>query len=183
MDCPVCKNAGLTREKLEQDLVAYSCAQCGGRMIVANDYSHWLEKHGETLPEKPFSDISLEIHDVEKAKFCPECSRLMVKYKVGHGLDFKIDRCGGCGGVWLDANEWEAMKDRNLHDEINSVFTAPWQAGVRQEQNSQTLDALYAEKFGDQDYSKIKEIRSWLDGHPKRQAILHFLSDDSPYKA
>ncbi len=181
MDCPVCEKSNLKREKMDQDLVGYSCGTCEGHWIGANDYADWLDKAGEVLPEKPFSDISIEVNDNTQAKLCPGCGRIMVKYKVGHGLDFHLDRCGGCGGVWLDTNEWKAMKDRNLHDEIGSVFTAPWQAQIRQKQNAQVLDAIYSKRFGEEDYQKIINMRQWLDAHPHRQAILHFLGDESPY--
>lgn len=183
MNCPVCSESALKRESLEKDLMSHTCPSCGGLWIGSTDYADWLDKAGERLPEKPFTDISIEVKDNTDAKLCPGCGRIMVKYKVGHGLDFHLDRCGGCGGVWLDANEWSAMKARNLHDEIGSVFTAPWQAQIREEETALKLDRIYENRFGGEDYGKVKEFRKWLDSHPQRQAILHFLNDESPYKA
>ena len=71
--------------------------------------SVYVEK--STLDEKPFSDVTFEVKDVQGAKICPECGRILLKYKVGHGLDFFVDHCSGCGGIWLDKNEWNALKE------------------------------------------------------------------------
>ncbi|NQZ56771.1 MAG: zf-TFIIB domain-containing protein [Lentisphaeraceae bacterium] len=39
----------------------------------------------------------------------------MRKCRVGHGLQFYVERCATCGGVWLDKNEWESLKAQGFH--------------------------------------------------------------------
>lgn len=181
MKCPVCTTRKLEKTELERNLKADTCAKCGGHWLSSGNYAIWLKQHGPTLPEKPFSEVSFDIKDSEKAKICPQCGSILLKYKVGHGLDFYLDHCVGCGGVWLDRNEWEALKDRNLHDEIHRIFSTAWQKKIRMEKMHEELDNMYRHRFGDEEYNKIKEMREWIHTHPQKLAILSFLRDGDPY--
>jgi Zn-finger nucleic acid-binding protein len=182
MQCPVCKTKRCSPVELEENLKAASCETCGGHWISHQNYSTWLKRHGETLPEKPFSEVEFDVGDVQEAKLCPDCRRILLKYKVGHGLDFFVDHCPGCGGVWLDKNEWAALQDKNLHDEIHKVFSTSWQSQIRGDQMASKLDQAYENRFGADSYTRAKETREWIQAHPQKQAILAFLSDDNPYK-
>jgi Zn-finger nucleic acid-binding protein len=182
MKCPVCKTKPCTPIELEQGLPAASCEGCGGHWLSRQHYMTWLERHGDTLPEKPFSDIEFDVNDVNDAKLCPDCTRVLLKFKVGHGLNFSVDHCPGCGGIWLDTNEWHALQDKNLHDEIHKMFSTAWQARVRGEHMAASLELVYANRFGSEAYAKACEIRRWLDDTPQKQAILSFLAEDDPYK-
>ncbi|MBN1673434.1 MAG: zf-TFIIB domain-containing protein [Kiritimatiellae bacterium] len=182
MQCPVCKTKRCSPVELEEGLRASACETCGGRWISHEDYSAWLKHHGATLPEKPFSEVEFDVGDVQEAKLCPDCQRILLKYKVGHGLDFFVDHCPGCGGVWLDRNEWQALQGKNLHDEIHRIFSTSWQRQVRGEQMAAKLDQAYARRFGQESYAKVKEVRQWIQEHPQKRALLAFLSDDNPYK-
>lgn len=181
MQCPVCKTKQCNPVDLEDNLKAVACDMCGGHWISNQNYSAWLDKHGETLPEKPFSEVEFDVADVKDAKICPDCGRILLKYKVGHGLNFFVEHCPGCGGIWLDANEWNALKERNLHDEIHKMFSTSRQSSVRVEQMAEKLDRVYANRFGADVYEKAKEIRQWLQDTPQKQAVLAFLADDDPY--
>lgn len=69
-------------------------------------YWKWLATLKGPIPERPPAEESVEVHHTKTGKLCPECTRILLPSKVGHGLDFRIDRCGNCGGMWFDANEW-----------------------------------------------------------------------------
>jgi Zn-finger nucleic acid-binding protein len=182
MQCPVCESVLNNTVELDENLQAAACEKCGGYWISNRNYTVWLDKHGPTLPEKEFSEIVFDVEDVQEAKICPECSRILLKYKVGHGLDFFVDHCPGCGGIWLDKNEWDALRDKNLHDEINKMFSTTWQKEVRGEQMAAKLEQVYRSRFGAKTYQLINEIREWLKDHPQKRAIMAFLQDDDPYK-
>ena len=182
MKCPVCKTKNCQTIELEKNLNAATCEACGGHWISRKNYSTWLEKHGETLPEKQFSEFEFDTTDAKDAKLCPDCNRILLKYKVGHGLDFYIDHCSGCGGIWLDANEWNALQDKNLHDEIHKMFSTSWQSKVRGDQMAEKLDQVYKNRLGDETYEKAKATRTWLQDNPQKKAIIAFLSDDNPYE-
>lgn len=180
MKCPSCSHAPLQPLNLESHLKASGCPSCKGTWISAKDYWTWLEQHGDRLPEKEPEGTPVEAADTQKAKLCPCCQRIMLRYKVGHGLSFAVDQCGHCNGVWLDANEWDALKQRNLHDEIHLIFSAAWQSDLRKNEAQKLLGSIYTEHFGT-DYDKVKQIKSWLSSHPEKARILDYLANKNPY--
>lgn len=124
----------------------------------------------------------MTIAEDQQAMLCPSCRRIMLRYRVGHGVAVALDICGGCSGVWFDRNEWLALKARGLHDDLHLVATEAWQAEVHREEARTHLDALYRRRYG-AEYEEILRVRRWLVGHPHRDAILAFLSDPDPFEA
>lgn len=182
MNCPVCKSDALNSVTLEENLPAHQCQSCEGIWISAIDYYYWLEGHGPILAEKPASEgITLAVKEVDAAKICPKCRHLLMKYKVGHETGFSLDRCGKCYSVWFDKNKWELLKSRNLHDKINRIITEPWQKAVREEEHRQAMQQIYRQRFGKEDYAKLKEFRQWIGDNPQSSALLAYLMDADPY--
>jgi Zn-finger nucleic acid-binding protein len=181
MNCPVCKYDSLKTEEIEPNLYAEVCAECRGKWVSSANYEKWLEHHGAILPEIPSDgDSEMDIPEFELARLCPVDRRILIKYKVGRSLSFKIDRCSNCAGVWLDDTEWLALKERNLHDELNKIFTDHWQEEVKREETRKTLNAIYKEKFGEDDYRKIRDFKTWAENHEKSGEIMAFLRDKNP---
>ncbi|NET39600.1 MAG: hypothetical protein F6K19_47845 [Cyanothece sp. SIO1E1] len=81
MKCPVCKDTDLKPTRLESQLKASSCPSCDSKWLAASDYWSWLEQHGETLPEKEPESVPVEAANQQMAKLCPECRRIMLRYK------------------------------------------------------------------------------------------------------
>ena len=182
MQCLVCRTKRCKPIELEENLKAVSCEACGGHWISHANYTAWLEKHGAILPEKELHDIEFDLEDVQAAKICPDCEKILIKYKVGHGLDFFVDRCSGCGSIWLDKGEWEALQAKNLHDEIHKVFSSSWQSKLRDSSMREKIEKAYANRFGPETYGRLSEFRAWLQEHPQKKAVLAFLADDDPYE-
>ncbi|MFK8181954.1 MAG: zf-TFIIB domain-containing protein [Phormidesmis sp.] len=180
MKCPSCNHAALQLIRLDSQLRASRCGACEGHWITADEYWRWLEVHGN-LPEKAPDEIPLEAEDTQHAKLCPRCHRIMLRYKVGHGMDFRLDQCGRCNSVWFDANEWEALKQRNLHDDIHLIFSAPWQSNVRRSEARDVFQSIYAGYF-QADYDNIRQFKEWVDAHAEHAKMIaylnHELSDD-----
>jgi hypothetical protein len=61
------------------------------------------------------------------------------------------------------------------------MFTKPWQQHIRDEVAAKKLDVMYLEKFGEEDYKKIKEIRNWLQDNPNHNALIAFLLEKEPF--
>lgn len=180
-NCPVCKTTHLHSVLIEQALPVLFCGSCEGVWLRANEYARWLRSQTPgSFDESKASEYS-PVTEGKSARVCPDCGHFLRNYKVGAKVKFHIDRCNHCNGVWLDKNEWEALKAADLHDEINKIFTSPWQQRIVDESTAGKLDMLYLEKFGAADYEKIKEIREWLRDHPNRNMLLAFLMDDDPY--
>jgi Zn-finger nucleic acid-binding protein len=182
MKCPVCKKPCAGTEEPEAGLKTVCCGECGGMWLSHKNYAAWLATHGPTLPETPFSEVEFEVEDVTDAKLCPDCGRILLKYKVGHGLDFFVDHCSGCGGVWLDKNEWQALRGRNLHDEIHRIFSTSWQSRVRGDRMREKLEQVYIKRLGEETYQKARSVREWLQSHPQKDALLGFINDEDPYR-
>ena len=181
MKCPLCKTIALQTITLEEHLKAENCQKCQGSWISSERYWQWLDIHGDILPEK-IPEIHFDTKDSQQAKLCPECNRILVKYKVGHGVNFFLDHCSNCNGVWFDKNEWESLKERNLHDEVHYIFTKSWQKQILKEEIESNLDTLYRNKFGVEDYLNLRKFKQWLDKHPQRLALLAYLNDENPYE-
>ncbi len=181
MPCPICngkKKKSLKPERLEEKLIGHHCTDCGGRWICARDYHNWLEIKGDILEEKDEYDLTLKADDIFKAKLCPECGRIMPKYKVGRGLSFTLDICGSCNGFWLDKNEWEILKSKNLHDEINVIYTRAWQKAVQNEENQEKMKQVFEKRLGNDIFDKANDFKQWLNEQEDRDIILAYLRDD-----
>lgn len=182
MRCPVCKTTQCGIVELENNLNAAVCEHCGGEWISQENYERWLEQYKVSNGTVPCAEASCNVVDVQGAKLCPDCGRILLKYKVGHGLNFYVEHCSVCGGIWLDANEWEALQSVNLHGKIHDIISAAWQTQVRDEEMLANLERTYVKRFGAETYEKVKEVRQWLQKQPQRDAILAFLADPDPFE-
>lgn len=174
--CPICPQTVLSAHQLDESLLGSNCDKCGGTWVSPDQYDDWLSQHGDNLPEKP-PDEQIDLMSGEKpgARFCPACKFVMLKYKVGHDIEFSLNRCGHCGGFWFDKNEWEILKSRNLHDDITMIFSQPWQAQIRKEEHQKAIEQLWKERLGEADYNEAKRIKEWLEKSSKSQDLYAYL--------
>ena len=148
--CPTCHSHSLTDASLDAGLLARQCRQCFGHWISSKNYWKWLDdwEHevkkqakGQAGNRVPLSinkvSSLLPVTDNTTANFCADCDRLMTKAKVGHGLNFYLERCSHCHGVWLDQHEWENLRQMELHHQIHYMFSSAWQFSMRKEQSVQ----------------------------------------------
>src|SRR6266511_932032 len=174
LKCPVCKSPELRATDLEAGLTFFNCPECRGNWLRGAQYWKWL-------PQRSDQDSGLSLVEPDIHIDCPECRFRMVKYLVGHGFSFTIDHCEGCKGVWLDRNEWEALRERNLHDDLNSMFTSFWQDAAEKEARKKRLERIYVSRFGPHDYAEIERVRAWLATRPNKQDLLAYLTDKDPF--
>jgi Zn-finger nucleic acid-binding protein len=177
MKCPVCKTEELNFSTLESNLSSRHCNKCGGNWIPSFEYWKWREDHKDGMPETPMKQAipPNPVTSALIAKLCPECNRILIKFRVGHGASFSIDRCGHCGGVWLDTDEWEALKARGLHDDVYLILTTSWQEQVRSQESRRAQEEIYRRKFGDEAFNALQRMKAWIDAHPRKQEILAYL--------
>ncbi len=185
MKCPVCQREDLLLPcVLEDDLPAYRCQQCSGIWISAVQYWDWLKRRPEMSAE-PEGNGELPMSPVgaaNKAKLCPECGHILRRYQVWPEVKFYLDRCNKCYSVWLDRDEWKVLRSRRLHDQIHRFFSEEWQNNLRAEESRRRMEMIYVERFGGEDYARLKEVRAWIERHPRRGAIMAYLSDRDPYQ-
>jgi Zn-finger nucleic acid-binding protein len=161
-------------------LSSQNCARCGGNWIPGAQYWKWLERQGKNLPEVEVQTNDLPVSEPTAHLDCPECKWRMVKYMVGRGTGFSLDHCHSCKGIWLDRNEWEVLRKRNLHDDLNSMLTEFWQSEALREERRKRFERINLAKFGADDFAEIKRVRDWLEGHEKKHELLAYLTDDDP---
>lgn len=176
MQSPLGSHQTLERVELESGLIAFRCPETGGHWIPAEHYWRWhgTQPEEERLPDdaEPLGSPVSEFDDM--VKLCPESGTVMMRYRVGHGQAFRVDR-SRTGGIWLDGGEWEALKAGNLHHAIHRIFTAPWQSAVRQEALSEAWHTQLRERLGDDLFTRLKALGRELAEHPHREAALAFL--------
>jgi Zn-finger nucleic acid-binding protein len=106
---------------------------------------------------------------------CAECGKLLSRYRVGHGVNFCIDRCAGCGGIWFDDNEWELLQQNHLEDRVHLVFSTAWQAQILHEHHERAIEERLIARIGAQGFSELKRITEWIHAQPRRQEMRAYL--------
>lgn len=166
--------------ELDPGLPGFRCSSCTGKWIRGVQYWKWLGEHGN-VPERPVEDSGPTVAESGQPIDCPECRFRLVKYLVGHGLSFTLDHCEGCKGIWLDRNEWEALKARNLHDDLNAMLTAFWQDEAEKEGRKKRMEQIFIGRFGAEDYAEIERVRAWLATRPNKHELVAYLTDKDPF--
>ncbi|NKF50464.1 hypothetical protein G3R49_07755 [Shewanella sp. WXL01] len=183
MNCTSCKNGALFPSFIDGQFRAHTCSNCGGNWILIEDYIAWKEQN----PDYQFSDnISFEESDATDSKqalLCPKSGAIMRKFKISAGNEHRLDYSAAVGGIWLDKGEWELLKSEGLAGSLNSVVTQSWQRNIRQQTTKQSLTELYQTKFGNEGYSKVKQMREWLSAQENKADLRAYLLADDPYSA
>jgi Zn-finger nucleic acid-binding protein len=181
MKCPVCKKEAIQPTSLENGLPAGVCADCGGTWIGSNQYLAWLRLQPAGPAEADLDEPFDPAWDTDQLKLCPNCGRLLTRYRILPGIPFALDRCGSCQGVWFDQHEWEALRKHNLQFRLNQFFTQPWQDKLHRDEKRARMEAIYVQKFGRADYNHICQVREWIWSHPLASMLIAFLQAEDPF--
>ena len=180
---PVARGTALEPEPLPHGPQGWRCPKSGGRWINSQDYQEWhaerpaLTADAAKAAAEPLDLAKLKAGDSGAGKRCPEDGGFLIAHRVGQGLPFQLDRCGACGGIWLDAGEWNALLSLNLHGELTRIFTTNWQAKVRREEQSRARDESLRNKLGPKDFERLRTVSKWLRDHPHRNLIVARLQE------
>jgi len=177
MQSPVSRTSELKPIELEEGLAAYQCPESGGVYIRLEDYWRWQQAESAETEKAETGEPPVHEDDLSP-KICPETGALMTRFRVGHGFDFMIDR-SVTGGVWLDAGEWEALRNGGLHRALHRIFTAPWQRAARSAEVAERQEQRLREKLGDALFERLAALRVEVGDHPHRPEILAFLQRTS----
>ena len=164
-------------KELEPGLSVYECPASGGVWIPLQSFLDWRERRGEQAVSLPKGYAPVFADDSgNPALICPESGRLLIRYRVGHGLGFHVDRSPATGGVWLDRGEWDALKSHGLHRELHLVFTASYQRRIRSASYNDRLEQTFAARIGAPDLERVLQFKDWLLAHPRRRDIWCYLT-------
>jgi Zn-finger nucleic acid-binding protein len=175
MKCPNCKADPLLPGSIEPDLPAYTCGQCAGALLSLSPYIGWSLRQPQ-LPQlpPPFEPV---IHDSRQALLCPKCSRVMVKFKVLADAVHNLDFCFNCEEVWLDAGEWDYLRNQNLQTHITAISTDTWQRKLREQVGAHIRAEKFKESIGAAAFPQVEQFGQWLHEQPDavRDEVLRYL--------
>jgi Zn-finger nucleic acid-binding protein len=205
MNCPVCKAARLQPDDLEPSLNGRLCPHCRGHWIPFAEYLPWAEAgaptgdsctQGETselfsadgatsaaeAPAAPHAGASATSGGA-KVRLCPECGRFLRRYPLGMGIEFEVERCGGCAGVWLDRGKWARLRAAGAHARLHLLFSDAWQLKIKEEQIRKRQEDRVRSILGEADFERARTFKAWIDAHPHRGTIRAILDEDFDEKA
>ena len=115
MNCPCC-NTRL--ETIEYEGVSINtCPGCKGEFIDPTELSHIVRAREERFAPDVLSSVAdrtpvfgVPSDDRTRTLECPACQSHMQVLNYATDTGISIDRCEGCGGVWLDDQELENVQ-------------------------------------------------------------------------
>ena len=182
MHSPLYPDTTMQPREIEPGLKVYECPRSGGLWIPFQAYLTWKEQYPQAAPAAGPAP-AVPDDSKQRALICPESGRLLLRYRVGHGLQFHLDRSPATGGVWLDKGEWEALRSKGLHVALNLIFTASYQRQVRTTEYTQNLTETFENRIGAVDFAKVTDFGAWLVRHPQRRDICCYLLDTLEHAA
>lgn len=115
MQCPR-DGAELLSERYEADVVVDRCPSCDGVWLQRGE----LEAIQETLERdysKELRGIDVVALAYERARqaarpdiACPNCGTVLGAEEYAYCSQILVDRCGKCGGIWLDSGELKELE-------------------------------------------------------------------------
>lgn len=175
--CPVCGDKQLVPEWKGERPKNSNCKTCGGFWLELSDYLDWQKSPrdlADGLQEQP-------VIDTKTALCCPKDKSILIRYRISADLNFNLDHCEKCRGVWLDRNEWQLLVGKGLHSKLNLFFTDEWQSKLVKDEIILRFEQKYLENFKE-DYDKVKSFKEWVDSNEQRDRILAYLIDERPYE-
>lgn len=199
--CPACKSTRLQQSELEPGLKVFVCPQCRGQWIPFAEYLPWVEAGATTsAPDEsgakpddlfgavapasapttpaPGATVPAAPAAPAKVKLCPECGRFLRRYQLGMGIEFDVERCGGCAGVWCDRGKWPRLRTAGAHARLHMLFSDAWQNKLKDEQLRKRQEDRVRAILGDADFEHARDFKAWVDAHPHRATLRAVLADD-----
>ena len=164
---------------LEEGLPALACPDCGAVLLQLDDWRRWRSR----APQAPAAVAAPEADipaDQGRARACPACTRLMERLFVDAAGAFRVDRCGPCQYLWLDPGEWQALVQRGLALQLDTLLSDGGQRRLQAERlQASRLQAL-RQRHGDSCVDEVLRIRRWLAEQPHRDELLALIRANEP---
>ncbi len=115
MRCAICDTALATI--CYEGVSIHACESCGGEFLEPEQIAHIVrtreELFDQELDREAFAAapcFGVPDEQVERQLECPGCSAAMNVINYGGDSGVFVDKCGQCGGVWLDHEELEKVQ-------------------------------------------------------------------------
>ncbi|MEP1447558.1 MAG: zf-TFIIB domain-containing protein [Paraglaciecola sp.] len=183
MNCTACNEGTLNPSFIDGLFRAHTCSNCGGDWILIEDYAAWRERHSDYEFAKNIQFEEEQALDNKHAILCPVTHTIMRKFKISAHNSHRLDYSSRIGGLWLDKGEWELLSREGLAGSLNALVTDAWQRKIREDSAKEHFSDIYSDRFGDDVYNKIKDIRAWLQSQPHKADLRAYLMAEDPYSA
>lgn len=121
MQCPKCK-AKMTMLDID-GIEVDRCGLCGGMWFDLGEERALKESTSEEAGRFDIGSPSLgERHNAIRDYDCPKCKAKMVKLSHHEQRHIEYERCATCGGVYLDAGEFEDLRDLTPAERARRLF-------------------------------------------------------------
>lgn len=183
MKCTNCDKGFLKPNNINGLFPAQICDSCNGHWILIDDYANWKADNPDFDFSKQNSSDDFQINELTKALLCPISGSIMQKFRFIPTSEYKINYSAKAGGIWLNNGEWEFLIKEGLAGLLNTLLTEHKQNIIMQDKAKDHFSEFYRDKFGKENYQKLKEIRAWLDSNEQKLDLQAYLVADDPYKA
>lgn len=175
IQCVCGQPAEFQRAQLAPGLPSMTCASCHGHWLLLDDHEKWASSQSDVIHASPMVMADMPVDAEKRVRQCPQCARLMTRLRVGASVNFRVDGCVTCHGLWLDAGEWDAIDFLGLSRRIGHIMSDEWQKGVQDEEAQSRREAQLRLRYGDACMDELVRIRQWLQGQPDRDTLLTLL--------
>ncbi len=105
LECP--RDHSVMNENAMGESILDVCAKCGGQFFDTGEmFGAFGLKADPSLWDREETAGAVREGNIK----CPRCNKMMLIQDVKHEADkVEIDRCGHCGGIWLDKGEVESI--------------------------------------------------------------------------
>ncbi|MBD1875821.1 zf-TFIIB domain-containing protein [Nodosilinea sp. FACHB-131] len=172
--CPKEGDIDLQDSQLAPGLAVHGCPSCGGSWIPPEHYATW--QRSQIDPDAPVrvAVLPLSLHTGfepaaldNRAALCPDCRSYLVRGRITLPQgSFYVERCPNCNGIWCDGGEWEILQQLDLQAHINYIFSADWQAQVRELEHTEREKLATIDKLGTDIAQRVFELADLLEQHP-----------------
>lgn len=123
LSCPNCDRSLQT--VTYEGVTIEACNDCGGEFLDAHELGHIVRVRESKFPQtarelvadwRPEAGVPVDAQS--RRLDCPKCSGPMQVINYCGDSGIHVDRCTGCGGFWLDADELEHVQ----------IFQEEWEA-------------------------------------------------------
>lgn len=160
MKCPACPHE-LKEVPAGEVLVDICDGGCGGIWFDNRELQR-MDDGDEPLDATLLSigiDMSVSVDHAERRN-CPRCKTVvMMRHFYSDKHQVEVDSCAGCGGYWLDAGEFEAIRGQyetepDRETAAKQDFGAVWSSATQQS------NADFAEETAA--IKKINGVLKWI---------------------
>jgi len=169
LQCPKDGKITLISSTLAGDLAVHYCEDCKGTWIPVENYQTWRSRQPavESNPMPKTLDVDYSKSPLDnRAALCPECGRYLSRARVSLSSPFYVERCLSCQGIWCDHGEWDVLEKMGLHTAIDLLFSAEWQAKMREREMAEQEQRATIDKLGADLAEKVFELATLLQDHP-----------------